>query len=173
MAVILSEQEKDVIDWLESGDVSIAYQAKRDLLHIDESKLKKLQRKIGEEGWGCEFVKYRANNGLWGGGYYLPKWISSHYTLLDLKNLYFPKGNDKVTQSVSLVLDAEKGTNGGISYGRRKSDVCVNGMILNFASYFMMEDERLDRIVDFLLNIYLEDGGWNCKYDKGAMHSSL
>ena len=138
-------QEKEVIDWLLSGDASIAYQAKRDLLNSGEAALRKSQRKIAEEGWGSEFVKYRASNGLWGGGYYLPKWISTHYTLLDLKNLYFPKGNDKVSHSVSLVLDAQKGTNGGISYGRRKSDVCVNGMILNFASYFIGSDERAAR----------------------------
>ena len=164
---------KEVLDWLLTGDPSIAFQATRDLMNGGRAKLDRLQQDIGEEGWGSDFMRYRANNGLWGGGYYLPKWVSTHYTLLDLKNLCFPLGNKKVSNSVALVLEAQRGENGGISYGRRKSDVCVNGMILNFASYFTPADERLKSIVDFLLSVYLEDGGWNCKYEKGAMHSSL
>ncbi len=161
------------IDWLLSGDASIIYQTKRDLLETSETELKKLQSKIALEGWGKQFLEYRNSDGLWGGGYYLPKWTSTHYTLLDLKNLGFPKGNEKINESVMLILNSERGKNGGISYSRKFSDVCVNGMILNFGTYFIRKHKSLNEIVDFLLSTQMQDGGWNCQYLKGATHSSL
>ncbi|HSY75771.1 MAG TPA: prenyltransferase/squalene oxidase repeat-containing protein [Bacteroidia bacterium] len=164
---------KENIDWLLSGDVSIIYQVKRDLLDASGADLKKLQLRIAEEGWGKEFMRFRNKDGLWGGGFYLPKWTSAHYTLLDIKNLGFPKGNDEINYSVSLILDSERSKDGGISYSRKNSDVCVNGMILNFGSYLLSTHKTLNDIVDYLLNVQMEDGGWNCKHLKGATHSSL
>ncbi len=162
-----------VIDWLLAGDASVVYQTKRDLLGAGDSELKTLQKRIPMEGWGKQFMKYRNADGLWGGGFYLPKWTSTHYTLLDLKNLGFPKGNHLINESVLQVLYTEKGKNGGISYGRKYSDVCVNGMILNFGAYFVGKHKSLNEIVDFLLDTQMPDGGWNCKYLQGATHSSV
>jgi hypothetical protein len=165
--------DKGVIDWLISGDVSIAYQVSRDLLNVNQHDLIKLQSRIATEGWGKQFLNLRQKNGLWGGGLYLPKWTSAHYTLLDLKNLGFPKGTREVDESASLILDSARGKNGGISYSRQFSDVCVNGMILNFDSYFLGAHQSLNDIIDYLLNTKMSDGGWNCRYLKGDTHSSL
>jgi hypothetical protein len=53
-------------------------------LKVERSDLKE---RISEEGWGARFLSLRNDNGHWGSGFCLPKWISSHYTMLDLKNL--------------------------------------------------------------------------------------
>lgn len=165
--------DNSVIDWLLAGDASVVYQTKRDLLGAEETELRILQRKIAAEGWGHQFMQYRNADGLWGGGFYLPKWISTHYTLLDLKNLGFPKGNHLINESVLQVLNSPRGKNGGMSYGYKYGDVCVTGMILNFGAYFVRKHKSLNEIVDFLLDTQMPDGGWNCKYLKGATHSSL
>lgn len=55
-----------------------------------------------------------------------------------------------------------------------ESDVCVNGMVLNYASYFQTIEDKLKSIIDFLLSQKMNDGGFNCRSNrKGAVHSSL
>ncbi len=53
-------------------------------------------------------------------------------------------------------------------------DICINGMVLNYSSYFNEEEELLKPIIDYLLNSQMKDGGFNCQSTrKGSMHSSL
>jgi hypothetical protein len=108
--------------------------------------------------------------------FYQPKWISTHYTILDLKNLAISQNNNEIRQSISQVIQKLKGLDGGIfPFGtEKKSDVCVNGMFLNYASYFWTKQDKLKSIVDFLLSEHMKDGGFNCNSNrKGAIHSSL
>lgn len=158
------------------GDVSIQYQVSRDLLHADKKTAEALHQKIETHGWGAMFLKKQKQNGHWGISFYQPKWTCTHYTLQDLKTIGFPRGNENVEKSVDMVLQEPEGKNGGINYAQSLSvsDVCVNGMILNFSSYYLPEHPRLQKIVDFLLGVQMEDGGWNCRYlVKGTTHSSL
>jgi hypothetical protein len=46
-------------------------------------------------------------------------------------------------------------------------------MILNYASVFRPEDARLPRLLDYLLERRMGDGGWNCEYWRGPVKSSL
>ena len=161
------------IDWLLRGDTSIQYQTYRDLL--DQERID-LQNRIETEGWGKQFLAARKENGHWGQAYYQPKWISTHYTLLDLKNLNISSNCLPIQETVRMVLQSEKGPDGGVRPigATQKSDVCVNGMFLNVASYFKAEAKDLESIVDFLLEEYMPDGGFNCQSNrKGARHSSL
>ncbi|WP_222942488.1 hypothetical protein [Arenibacter arenosicollis] len=84
MLAVIRMDEQQIIEWLLQGDVSIQYQVYRDLLGNDR---KDLQDRIAQEGWGKQFLSKRKSNGHWGQSFYQPKWISSHYTLLDLRNL--------------------------------------------------------------------------------------
>jgi hypothetical protein len=165
--------EGKLIDWLLEGDVSIQYQVHRDLLETDKPDL---QERIATEGWGAQFLSHRKKEGHWGDRFYQPKWISTHYTILDLKNLSISPYNDEIRQSISQVIETLKGPDGGILPigAEKKSDVCINGMFLNYASYFKMKEDDLRSIVDFLLSVHMKDGGFNCYSNrKGATHSSL
>lgn len=163
--------DEEIIDWLLTGDVSIQYQVNRDLLGIER---KDLQRRIATEGWGEKFLTCRQANGHWGIAYYRPKWTSTHYTLLDLKNLGIAPGCKPILQTVDTIITNEKGVDGGILVGMKASDVCINGMALNFLSYFRTKEKDLQSIVDFLLSQRMPDGGFNCYSNrKGAVHSSL
>jgi hypothetical protein len=162
-----------LIAWLLEGDVSIQYQVHRDLLATEKPYLRE---RIATEGWGAQFLSFRKREGHWGQRFYQPKWISTHYTMLDLKNLAISPKNEEIRQSLSQIIQDLKGPDGGISpFGaEKKSDVCVNGMFLNYASYFGTKEDNLKSIVDFLLSEHMEDGGFNCNSNwKGAIHSSM
>lgn len=162
-----------VINWLLEGDVSIQYQAKRDLLGKED---KNLRKRIEKEGWGKSFLDARTPDGIWGQGFYQPKWISSHYTILDLKNLNISPSQPEIRASIKNILENHKEEDGGVNPGKtiRNSDVCVNGMVMNYACYFQQDQELLKSIVDFILSQQLDDGGFNCRSNRqGAVHSSL
>ena len=164
---------RDLIQWLLRGDVSIQYQVHQDLLNKERPGLRK---RIGTEGWGARYLAKRKSDGYWGKSFYQPKWISTHYTLLDLKNLKIDPNHRLIRESVNLIADREKGSDGGVNPSRsiEVSDVCVNGMFLNYASYFKIEESKLQAIVDQVLSQHMRDGGFNCMSNRsGAKHSSL
>lgn len=166
--------KQQIIEWLLEGDVSIQYQVWRDLLGVEK---KKLQDRIATEGWGYNFLSKRNSDGHWGDRFYQPKWISTHYTLLDLRNLNLSSNNDIVQETIELVLSNNKADDGGIQLGpstSQHSDICVNGMFLNYASYFKTSEKKLHSIVDSILKETMPDGGFNCRTTRsGAKHSSL
>ena len=168
-----SVDESELIDWLIEGDVSIQIQVHRDLLAAAKPHLRD---RIATEGWGAQFLSFRKKEGHWGDRFYQPKWISTHYTILDLKNLAISQNNEVIRQSISQVIHTLKEPDGGIyPIGvHKKCDVCLNGMFLNYASYFLIDEANLKSIVDFLLKEHMNDGGFNCESNtKGATHSSL
>jgi len=163
----------EIINWLFKGDISIQYKTYRDL--IGEER-KDLQIRIEKEGWGKQFLEKRNQNGHWGLKFYQPKWISSNYTLLDLKNLSMPKTCKPVLDTIELILRENKSLDGGIlPIGEmQKSDMCINGMALNYFSYFNVEQNHLKSIIDIIIEQQLHDGGFNCRLNRsGAKHSSL
>ncbi|GAB5525883.1 MAG: hypothetical protein Roseis2KO_37550 [Roseivirga sp.] len=166
-----SKSMSEIINWLLEGDVSIQYQVYRDLLSTERGDL---QDRIALEGWGAQFLAKRKANGHWGQGYYQPKWISSHYTLLDLRNLCIVPDQPLIKESINMILKDCKAGDGGIYPIVHKSDVCVNGMFLNYASYFGADEKSLQSVVDSLLAERMPDGGFNCRSNRsGAWHSSL
>jgi hypothetical protein len=167
------------IAWLISGDVSIQYQVRRDLLGEDPDGLESLQKRIVAEGWGARFLSQQRPDGHWGRAYYQPKWISTHYTLLDLRNLEPPRYLPTVCAIIEKTLTEMTGSDGGINFSptftreNRPTDVCVNGMFLNVAAYFRVTGKRLRKLADLLLASRMGDFGWNCEQWSGATHSSV
>jgi len=163
-----------IVSWLLSGDVSIQYHVHKDLLQSDKTKLAELQKRIEREGWGKRFLSMQKPDGHWGRSFYQPKWTSTHYTLMDLKNLGIGRSVPKIRLSVEKIFTEKIDHEGSVNYATKsKSDVCINGMVLNIACYFLMPQQKLQSIIDYLLARQLADGGWNCIDYLGAHHSSL
>ena len=162
----------EIIQWLLEGDVSVQYQVHRDLLSAER---KDLQNRIAQEGWGAKFLSKRNPDGHWGREFYYPKWTSSHYTLLDLRNLCISPDNVFIKESINKVLKTSKTEDGGIMLLKaKKSDVCANGMFLNYASYFQADEVSLQSLIDMLLKEHMPDGGFNCRSNRSrAVHSSF
>ena len=163
----------ELLDWLLQGDVSIRFQALRDLAGKTQTSL---QKRIATEGWGKQFLALRNANGYWGRAFYQPKWTSAHYTMLDLKLLGISPEIPALHETAEHILAHEKGSDGGVNPARTviNSDVCVNGMVMNYACYFGVKENGLHSVVDFLLEQVMPDGGFNCQSNQhGAVHSSL
>jgi hypothetical protein len=164
-----------VVAWLLDGDVAVAHQTTRDLLHREEPGLR---ARIGTEGEGAALLAARRPDGHWGRGFYQPKWTSTHYTLLELRNLGLPGDHPAAVESVNLVLAHERGPDGGLDPSHRAavSDACINGMGLRYASWFGAREEQLAGLVDLLLSRVVADGGFNCQHRPPrtpVSHSSL
>lgn len=163
----------EVVAWLLDGDAAVQYRTRRDLLGRADPTLREAIAAGGDTA-----VLLSAGNGAghWGAGFYQPKWICSHYTLLELRNLGVSSHAPRACDVVSMILKQEKASDGGLNPTRtvKASDACVNGMALNYASYFGARADELTSVVDFLLHQQLEDGGFNCRYNRmGARHSSV
>jgi hypothetical protein len=104
---------------------------------------------------------------------YNPKWISTTYTMLLLRQLGLPPDNEKGRRACRLLLERGLCSDGGIGFGWGRSETCVTGIVLSIVAAFRLDDERLERLADRLLDEQMDDGGWNCRRPFGATHSSM
>lgn len=167
--------EHEIIKWLLAGDPSIKYQTSRDLLDQPADKLVPIQKQIEKSGWGSKLLSFQEKNGMWGGGLYGPKWISTHYTLMTLMRLGLSPNNKQAIRACELLLDKGFYRDGGINHfaSMSHSETCVTGMTLSLLCYFNIENDNIHSIYQFLLDQQMKDGGWNCESFNGATHSSF
>ncbi len=160
------------MSWLLDGDPSIQYQTYRDLLEVNK---KSLQNKISKEGWGAKYLSFQNIDGHWGKAFYQPKWTSTHYTLLDLRNLCISPNLKPIKKLIESILKKEMDHTYVNKYEMIvNKDICINGMVLNYASYFKIDENLLKPLVDYLINNQMPDGGFNCQSTRiGSVHSSL
>jgi len=167
----------NIENWLLEGDVSVQYLTHKFLMDSDQTTLEQLQKRIAIEGYGAEFMSCQNKNGHWGLYYYQPKWTSTHYTLLDLKNICIPQElkpcQDIVTRMFNECMNLEGGMN--LSKYEHPSDICVDGMVLNYASYFCPDEPRVLNLLEHLLSVQKADGGftWDINSEKGDPHTTI
>jgi len=164
-----------IVDWLLEGDPAIRWQVMRDLLDVDEETFEKERGKIAENGWGARFLTYQQQDGLWAGGIYSPKWISTTYTMVTLRRLGLPAVNPQAQKGCQQLLERGFYLDGGINYARShtQSEVCITGIILAVLAFFRYPDPRVNDLADHLLERQMADWGWNCQDYKGHTHSSF
>ncbi len=164
-----------VIDWLLRGDPSIRWQAQRDLLHLGADVYDYERARMLRAGWGKHLLAQQDADGNWGGGIYTPKWTSTTYTLLLLRDLGLPQDEARAQRGCANFFFRGLERDGGINLFKSydHSETCVNGMLLSLLSYFRSQDPRLHSIAGYLLNEQMPDGGWNCRYVLGATHASF
>lgn len=163
------------IDWLLKGDPSIRWQVLRDLLEEPPRVYEKERARIKTEGWGKRLLSRQDADGKWGGGVYSPKWVSTTYTLLLLRQLGLPQDHPPAQKGCKHFLLNGIYRDGGINLFKSVdfSETCINGMILTLLSYFHFPDERIHNVAEFLLKEQMPDGGWNCQRVRGASHASF
>jgi hypothetical protein len=168
------------VQWLLDGDPAIRWQTLWDVVRVGEASVARERSKVAREGWGARLLARQDREGTWAGGQsadgglYSPKWISTTYTMLLLRDLGLPPTNPQARRACPVLLDRGLQRDGGINYGwKGRSETCITGMVLSILSYFRQDDERLDTLADYLLREQMPDGGWNCQRDFGATHSSV
>jgi hypothetical protein len=182
--VTLRPRTEGAIQWLLNGDPAIRWQTLRDLVGAAERTVERERRRVARDGWGARLPARQDPEGTWAGGLssdgglYSPKWTSTTYTMLLLRDFGLPATDRQARKACTLLLDRGLQRDGGINYGiwakwTRRSETCVTGMVLSVLSYFEYEDARLDTIADHLLEQQMPDGGWNCQRPSGATHASV
>jgi hypothetical protein len=172
------------IQWLLDGDPAIRWQTLRDLVGAAGRTVERERRRVARDGWGARLLARQDPEGTWAGGLssdgglYSPKWTSTTYTMLLLRDFGLPATDRQARKACALLLDRGLQRDGGINYGpwakwTRRSETCVTGMVLSILSYFEYEDARLDTIAGHLLEQQMPDGGWNCQRPSGATHASV
>ncbi len=165
-----------ILTWLLDGDPAIRWQTRRDLLDEPPEAYEPDRARVTTEGWGGRLLaRQDLSTGMWGGGLYGPKWISTTYTLLLLRHLGLPPENAQARRGCALLLERGFYRDGGINLFRsfKHSETCVTGMVLALLAYFRLADDRVPRVVEHLLGQQMADGGWNCERPKGATHGSF
>ena len=170
------------IQWLLDGDPAIRWQTMSDLLGASEQAVERERRKVAGDGWGARLLAKQDAEGTWAGrlsangGLYTPKWISTTYTMLLLRDLGLPANNRQARKACAHLLDRGLRRDGGIDYGsgsRGRGETCITGIVLSILSHFTSDDDRLDIVAGHLLEQQMPDGGWNCERPRGATHASM
>jgi len=173
-------ERTEVIDWLMQGDPAIQWQTMRDLLGEPQSKWKSVRQRVAKQGWGAELLARRDSAGTWGGGIYLPKWKSTNYTLLLLRDMGLTRGNRAGRCGAGLLLDEGLGRIALKDFPDQleRLDLCIKGMYLGLSVYFGARDARTQRLVEQILSEQMDDGGWNCAQQQhevrhGSLHTTI
>jgi hypothetical protein len=166
---------KNILDWLLEGDPSIRWQALRNLAAAPNRVWESERSKVALEGCGARLLALQQSDGNWGRGLYQPKWTSTTYTLLLLRRIGLEARHPAAIKACRLFLDHALWHDGGINVTKstKRSETCITGMVLALGSYFRLDDERLDILVQYLLGDQMPDGGWNCRRHLGATHGSF
>ncbi len=73
-----------------------------------------------------------------------------------------------------MVLTMQKSRDGGLDPNPKTphSDVCINGMALNYCPYFGAETDLLTSVIDMILAQHMSDGGFKCRSNRSDAHHS-
>lgn len=167
--------KSELISWLLKGDPAIRWQVMKDLCGAEACMYENIRNQIEHSGWGRKLLERQDVRGTWGGGLYSPKWVSTTYTMLLLKDLGLPADNAQAAKACTILLEKGFYRDSGINYfrGFKHSETCVTGIILSILSHFRYNDERVHLLAKYCLEQQLDDGGWNCLSYDGATHSSF
>lgn len=145
------------LEWLLNGDSTISFLTRKYLL---EEKVKN-----ENEGLIKAYLNiFDRKTKTWGNGYYGPKWISTNYTLLELKYLEISPDNENYSQALLNYLDhfwhkyIQKN-------GIESMDMCITGMLISLISYAKINKDELFEMIDYILAHPMNDGGFNCLWN--------
>src|SRR2546422_6385194 len=99
LAVRSTSRSPGAIQWLLEGDPAIRWQALRDLVEVSERTVQRERSKVARAGWGARLLGKQDPAGTWAGGQssdgglYWPKWTSTTYSMLLLRDLGLPANN--------------------------------------------------------------------------------
>ena len=163
------------IQWLLEGDSAIRWQTLQDLMEASKKAVLAERKKVARCGWGARLLALQEPSGTWSGGLYTPKWTSTTYTMLELRDMGLETRHPAALKACASLLEKGLMKDGGINYAVRwrRGETCITGMILSLLSHFEFDDARIERLIEYILGEQMEDGGWNCQRCRGATHASV
>jgi hypothetical protein len=89
------------IEWLLDGDAAVRWQVARDLLDAPDDVVAEERARVATTGWGARLLAHQDPEGSWAHGLYSPKWTSTTYTLLLLRQLGLPGDDPRARRGAS------------------------------------------------------------------------
>lgn len=169
-----------VLDWLLDSDPAIRWQVLRDLVGAPAEVVATERARVATEGWGARLLAVRDEDGQWDGGAYFPghgdppedgnqPWTATAYSLSLLRDLGIDPRSAEARRTTALVSRNCRWENDGQPFFSGEVEPCINGLTVALGVYF---GQPVDRIVARLIGEQLDDGGWNCWTEYGAVVSS-
>src|SRR5262245_13995879 len=121
--VPMKSEAKEPLQWLLDGDPAIRWQTLRDLARASEAAVERERKEIARDGWGARLLAKQDPDGRWASGQttdaglYSPKWISTTYTMLLLRDFGLPANNRQAKKACAVLLDQGLQPDSGINYG--------------------------------------------------------
>ena len=110
-----------IIDYLLDGDPAVR--------RLTQVYLLDRPATFTEEGWIHEFLsRFNLQNGTWGEGIYGPKWISTFYTMRDLRSLEIDPNHPVYQRGLATIVTR-------LWEPKRLTDDCVVAMMVSLLVY--------------------------------------
>jgi GNAT superfamily N-acetyltransferase len=161
-----------VLDWLLAEDQpAIRYRALTELLgrRASDPEVREARRQIPAVGWAAEILAERRPEGWWvdGKSLYTPKYTATNWRMIVLSDLGLSRDVPAVRESCELWMERfalEGGGVGGNSKG--KGHHCVVGnMTRALIRLGYVDDRRIRRSLEWLVETAHPNGGWSCFAD--------
>ena len=168
-------------DWLLDADPAIRWQVLRDLTDSAPREVVAERERVAVVGWGAQLLALQDADGRWDGGTYRPGWVdeakpffdawtATHFSLQLLRDVGLDPRSPQARRAVALVRENVRWEANSAIYFEGETEPCINGIAVANGAYF---GERVDGVVERLLDDQLPDGGWNCWAEYGAEVSSF
>jgi hypothetical protein len=164
------------IEWLLDGDAAVRWQVMRDLLDERDDVVAAERARVATSGCGARLLAHQDPEGTWADALYSPKWTSTTYTLLLLRQLGLPGDDPRARTACEVLIDRARYLDGGVTFAKTvaQPETCITAMLVNLAAAFGTVDSRVEHALAWLLDQQLADGGWNCETVRcGSRHGSF
>ena len=164
-----------VLNWLlEDNQPSVRYQTLTGLLDYSEDRpdSKSSYNQIPTKGWAADILERQRPGGYWESekSLYRPKYTATNWMALVLSDLGLTKDHPKIRKMCDLFFDRwlQEKSSDNIFH----DEVCIVGNTARMLTRFgYVDDSRVARLIDRLLEDQKSDGGWHCwnNEKKGAL----
>jgi hypothetical protein len=172
----VAKPTSSVIRWLLDSDLSIRWQAMRDLTDAPADEVAAERARVATEGVGARLLALQGTDGRWGGTAWNHGWDSTMHVLLLLRDMGLDPASYAARRALGLVRDRVTWQGCGPEetqanpFFAGEVEPCINGQVAASGAYFGQDVRGL---VDRLLSEQLPDGGWNCEAENGSTRSSF
>lgn len=145
------------LKWLLKGDPVIVNLTKKYLLNEKTDQ--------NDEGFISKYLSfYDEEKMTWKNGYYSPKWVSTHYTLYDLRYMEINPKNLVYQESLANYV-TKFFKHYHLDEDIKKHDLCIAGMMVDMLSYGNIKHQYFFPMIDYMIDNQMTDGGWNCRFN--------
>jgi hypothetical protein len=156
------DMQQGIIDWLLESDPAIRWQVMRDILHTPQATYEAERSRLTREGWGAQLLGLQSEDGLWNRSLYNGKWISTTYSLYNLKLLGLLAGNQPALKGCGQLITQGLYQDQEIRFSRGQfiADLGVSALVLSLTCYFGYDSPAIPQMADYLVSQQSAEGNW-------------